>query len=73
MARSDRPDMSYWKRAAQRDGVKCPECHCADLPVYGTKRVGNRVKRYRRCRACGFGPIITYEAVADSSRGRGPK
>lgn len=71
MAHNERPDMSYWKRA-QRDGVKCPDCHCADLPVYGTKRVGNRVKRYRKCRNCGRSPIITWEAVADPNGG-GPK
>jgi len=67
-----RVDMSYWKRN-RRDGVKCPECNCADLPVYGTRREGNRVKRYRRCRACGHGPIITYEAVVDPNKGPGSK
>lgn len=60
-----RKDMSYWKHVQKRDGagVKCPDCGCADLSVYGTRREGTRVKRYRRCRACGKHPIITYEQV----------
>lgn len=60
-----RKDMSYWKHVAKRDGagVKCPDCGCADLPVYGTRREGTRIKRYRRCRACGKHPIITYEGI----------
>lgn len=60
-----RPDMSYWK-LSQRGGVKCPDCQCADLPVYGTLRMGNRIKRYRACRNCGRRPIITWETVADA-------
>ena len=28
-------------------GLKCPACHCRDLKVYGTRREGARIKRYR--------------------------
>lgn len=60
-----RRDQSYWKHVAKRDGsgVRCPDCNCAYLPVYGTRREGTRIKRYRRCWNCGKHPIITYEAV----------
>jgi len=47
-------------------GLKCPACHCRDLKVYGTRREGARIKRYRECRRCGHGPIITYETVAEN-------
>lgn len=57
-----RKDDSYYKKKFPR-GVKCPECHCPDLRVYGTIKEGDRIKRYRACRACGFHPIITYETV----------
>jgi len=45
-------------------GVKCPKCQCRDLRVYGTRREGARIKRYRECRHCGHAPIITYETLA---------
>jgi len=68
-----RKDDSYWKHLAKRDGagVKCPDCGCAHLPVYGTRREGTRVKRYRRCHHCGKHPIITYEAVHTPKDSRG--
>lgn len=49
-------------------GIKCPECGCRDLRIYGTKREGGRVRRYRSCRACGYSPIYTLETVVDSDR-----
>lgn len=60
-----RKDQSYSKMIAKRDGagVRCPDCGCAYLPVYGTRREGTRIKRYRRCFHCGRRPIITYEQV----------
>ena len=60
-----RKDQNYAKYIAKRDGsgVKCPDCGCAYLPVYGTRREGNRIKRYRRCHNCGKHPIWTYEAI----------
>lgn len=67
MAKSgdDRPDMSYSKVAGERRwGLQCPECGCRDLITYGTKPEGSRIKRYRRCRACEYGPIITHETIA---------
>lgn len=45
-------------------GIQCPSCHCRDLRVNGTKRIGTRIMRYRYCRHCGQGPIITYEEAA---------
>lgn len=47
-------------------GIKCPRCHCRDLRVYGTRKEGSRIKRYRECRRCGHGPIITYEYAAEN-------
>ena len=60
-----RKDQSYAKMMAKRNGsgVRCPDCGCAYLPVYGTRREGTRIKRYRRCHNCGKHPIWTYEAI----------
>jgi hypothetical protein len=56
-----------WEKS---NGLTCPKCGCHHLPVYGTKRVGTRVMRYRRCRHCDFGPIITYEALKPNGDGK---
>lgn len=48
-------------------GIKCPECHCADLRVGWTEPVGTRIKRHRFCRNCGHGPIVTWEETAETS------
>lgn len=58
-----RPDMSYSKRPNRGQGMKCPECGCTDLRAYGTRHLGNRTIRYRRCRNCGHGPIMTHEEI----------
>lgn len=42
-------------------GLKCPECHCRDLRVVWTEPLGNRIKRHRYCRNCGYGPIVSWE------------
>lgn len=70
MTAEDRPDMSYSKiRAKQnRQGIACPECGCRDLRVVGTRQVADYVKRWRRCRNCGYGPIVTIESAPRSRR-----
>ncbi len=36
-------------------GLRCRKCNCADLRVVHTRPApGNRVRRERRCRCCGF-------------------
>lgn len=64
MTAEDRPDMSYSKiRAKQnRQGIACPDCGCRDLRVVKTSQVADYVKRWRRCRHCGYGPIVTIES-----------
>lgn len=57
--------MSYDKRPNKPSGIRCPECHCTHLLVYGTRKLGQRVIRYRRCRACGHGPIMTTEQAVE--------
>jgi hypothetical protein len=75
----DSPDMSYSRlRAKRKDwGIKCTECHCTDLRTSKTQKIGDLVKRWRYCRNCGEGPIITFEAgaspAADASKRRRPK
>lgn len=60
-----RPDMSFDKRPNKPQGMRCPECRCTDLRAYGTRKLGTRTIRYRRCRNCGHGPIVTYEQIRD--------
>ena len=65
MTAEDRPDMSYSKIRAARDrqGIACPDCGCRDLLVVGTRRLPDNIKRWRRCRNCGYGPIVTIESA----------
>jgi len=44
------------------EGLICPQCHCAHLPVVYTRHQGSRVKRLRECRNCGK-RITTYERI----------
>jgi hypothetical protein len=69
MANDDRPDMSYHRiRAERQSGIKCPECHCSDLRTSKTLKIGDLVKRWRYCRNCGEGPIVTFESAAVKRR-----
>lgn len=65
MTAEDRPDMSYSKIRAKRDGqgIACPECGCRDLIVTNTRRIVDFIRRLRRCRNCGYGPILTLESA----------
>lgn len=50
--------------AMQRvQGLQCPQCRCRDLRVKWTEPMGNRIKRHRYCRNCGYGPIVSFEEI----------
>lgn len=44
--------------------MKCPKCLKGVTQVTGTRRYGNRVRRYRRCPECGH-KFCTTELPAD--------
>ena len=37
----------------QADGIPCPDCGCCHSYVVRTERIGDVVRRTRRCRHCG--------------------
>jgi len=47
---------------SHRDGVQCPRCHSALVPVQRTKRSQFQIIRYRRCVHCGQS-FRTFEKV----------
>ena len=48
--------------AAVNQGLTCPSCHCDVMPVYYTRRRGNRILRRRKCHNCGR-LVTTYERI----------
>lgn len=44
-------------------GLCCPRCHCYDVRVDRTMRVTAGIRRYRKCRNCGFS-FSTNERMA---------
>lgn len=44
------------------DGMHCPQCNCADLRAYYTRRETKRVRRVRICRHCGT-RVQTFETI----------
>jgi len=47
---------------AADDGMHCPQCNCADLRAYYTRREEKRVRRVRICRHCGT-RVQTFETI----------
>lgn len=63
MASEDRPDMSYHRYRRESGGeMRCPECGCPELWVVKTRPIGEHIRRWRRCRNCKYGPIVTIQA-----------
>lgn len=46
-------------------GLECRNCGCKHLPVDRTRKVKNKIIRYRHCRNCGRSKI-TIERIADA-------
>ena len=44
---------SYGEAEEYTDGVPCEECGCRHSYVIRTERIGDTVRRTRRCRHCG--------------------
>lgn len=52
MARNKRK--VYGESAERTDGIPCRECGCRHSYVIRTERIGESVRRTRRCRNCGW-------------------
>lgn len=50
------------ERAAERQGIACPDCGCTWLTVWYTRRRLNRIIRQRVCQHCGR-KVMTYERI----------
>lgn len=48
------------------DGIACPACGCRHLPVNHTRRMKNRIIRYRQCRHCGKN-LTTVEKIREEN------
>ena len=59
---TDESARKRWPPAESQQGVVCPKCGCAHLPVLNTRRSMSRIVRYRRCRNCGK-RVTTYEVT----------
>jgi len=59
---TDEGSRKRWPTAENPQGVVCPKCGCAHLPVLNTRRSMDRIVRYRRCRNCGR-RVTTYEVT----------
>ncbi len=39
-------------RYGDKEGIRCPACHCRDFYTYRTERIGEFVRRTKICRNC---------------------
>ncbi|MEP0846057.1 MAG: hypothetical protein HRF50_04450 [Phycisphaerae bacterium] len=56
--------------AAAQEGVRCPDCNCAHVPVWSTRRRARHVLRVRICRHCGR-RFVTRERSDGPAQRRG--
>lgn len=57
-----RMDYSHKARQEKPAGMACPRCGCRRLKSRRTVRVGDRTRRVRICRGCGF-QVHTEERI----------
>lgn len=51
-----------------RPGLRCPRCACTDLRTTHTRPVLNAVRRYKRCRHCGYKLTTLEQRLGDAAR-----